>query len=38
MLLFEHPINVAREAEQLPVINSIWCYGLGQIETKNHAN
>jgi hypothetical protein len=31
MLLFEHPVNAAREAKNLPVINSIWCYGLGQI-------
>jgi hypothetical protein len=35
MLLFEHPVNLAREAKRLPIINSIWCYGLGQI---NHAN
>jgi hypothetical protein len=32
MLLFEHPVNQAREEKRLPVINSIWCYGLGQIE------
>ncbi len=38
MLLFEHPINQAREAKRLPAINSIWCYGGGQIETKRHAN
>jgi len=40
MLLFEHPINVAREAKRLPAINSIWCYGGGQLETKekSHAN
>jgi hypothetical protein len=31
MLLFEHPINQAREAKNLPVVNSIWCYGLGKI-------
>ncbi len=36
MLLFEHPINLAREAKRLPAINSIWCYGGGQLE--NHAN
>lgn len=30
MLLFEHPINQAREAKGLPAINSIWCYGGGQ--------
>lgn len=35
MLLFEHPINLAREAKRIPAINSIWCHGLGQI---NHAN
>jgi hypothetical protein len=38
MLLFAHPINVAREANKLPAINSVWCYGLGQIAIKNHAN
>ena len=27
MLLFEHPVNQAREAKNLPRINSIWCYG-----------
>ncbi len=37
MLLFEHPINLAREAKRLPAINSIWCHGLGQVE-KNNAN
>lgn len=30
MLLFEHPVNLAREAKRLPAINSIWCYGGGQ--------
>ncbi len=30
MLLFDHPINLAREAKKLPVINSIWCYSGGQ--------
>ena len=35
MFLFDHPINLAREAKRLPVINSIWCYGLGAIENKN---
>lgn len=29
MLLFNHPINGAREAQGLPIINSLWCYGLG---------
>lgn len=32
MLLFDHPINLAREAKRLPAINSVWCYGLGKIE------
>jgi hypothetical protein len=32
MLLFEHPINQAREGKRLPAINSIWCYGGGQME------
>jgi hypothetical protein len=27
MLLFEHPVNLAREDKRLPAINSIWCYG-----------
>jgi hypothetical protein len=35
MLLFEHPINQAREAKKLPAINSIWCYGGGQIQDAN---
>lgn len=30
MLLFEHPVNQAREAKHLPAINSIWCYGGGE--------
>jgi len=29
MLLFSHPVNRAREAQGLPVVNSLWCYGLG---------
>jgi len=29
MLLFSHPVNQAREAQGLPMINSLWCYGLG---------
>lgn len=29
MLLFSHPVNQVREAQGLPVINSLWCYGLG---------
>jgi hypothetical protein len=40
MLLFEHPVNTKREAMHLPVINSVWCYGGGQLVDKknNHAN
>jgi hypothetical protein len=34
MLLFEHPINQTREAKRLPAINSIWCYGGGQLESQ----
>jgi hypothetical protein len=29
MLLFTHSVNQAREAKNLPVVNSIWCYGGG---------
>ncbi|MGE0072920.1 MAG: hypothetical protein AB7S55_07650 [Thiomonas sp.] len=29
MLLFAHPINAAREARGLPVINSLWPWGAG---------
>ena len=32
MLLFEHPVNLARETSEKPVINSLWCYGLGQLK------
>lgn len=35
MLLFEHPVNQSREAKGLPAVNSIWCYGGGQLQ---HAN
>ena len=39
MLLFEHPINQAREANGMPAINSLWCYGGGSVHLeKNHAN
>ena len=38
MLLFDHPVNLAREAKQLPPVNSIWCYGLGFIENNKNAN
>lgn len=30
MLLFSHPVNQAREAHGLPVINSIWLWGGGR--------
>lgn len=29
MLLFSHPVNEAREEQGEPVMNSLWCYGLG---------
>lgn len=32
MLLFEHPVNIAREIDKKPVVNSVWCYGLGQLK------
>jgi hypothetical protein len=35
MLLFEHPVNQAREAKQQLAINNIWCYGGGQIQNAN---
>jgi hypothetical protein len=35
MLLFEHPVNTTREAKRMLAINSIWCYGGGQIEHEN---
>ncbi len=31
MLLFEHAVNIAREAKGLPAMNSVWCYGGGHI-------
>lgn len=40
MLLFEHSVNARREAMHLPIINSVWCYGGGQLldGKTNHAN
>jgi hypothetical protein len=35
MLMFVHPVNKAREAKGMLAINSIWCYGGGQIEYEN---
>lgn len=32
MLLFEHPVNIARDKQRLPAMNSIWCFGGGQLE------
>ena len=32
MLLFTHPVNQAREAQGLAMVNSLWCYGLGASE------
>jgi hypothetical protein len=29
MLLFEHPVNVAREAAGKPIVNSVWLWGGG---------
>jgi len=37
MLLFAHPVNAARETRRLPLINSIWCYGGGQITEDKEA-
>ncbi len=37
MLLFEHAVNIEREAKRLPAINSIWCYGLGNIRQQTQA-
>ena len=34
MLLFEHPVNQAREAKNLPTVNSIWCYGGGEAKAS----
>lgn len=34
MLLFNHSVNEAREAQGQTVINSLWCYGLGKAEVK----
>jgi hypothetical protein len=34
MLLFAHPVNAARELKRLTLVNSIWCYGGGQINAN----
>ena len=31
MLLFDHHVNVMREANNMQTVNSIWCYGGGQM-------
>lgn len=31
MLLHEHPVNVARASRGLPVINSLWLWGFGEL-------
>ncbi|OYY74589.1 MAG: hypothetical protein B7Y40_04415 [Gammaproteobacteria bacterium 28-57-27] len=31
MLLFAHPVNAAREARGLPIINSLWPWGAGSV-------
>lgn len=33
MLLSQHPINQARESIGQPIVNSLWCYGLGQAQS-----
>lgn len=32
MCLNQHPVNAAREAQGLPAINSLWPWGLGQLD------
>lgn len=34
MLLFAHPVNTSRELKRLTLVNSIWCYGGGQINAN----
>ena len=34
MLLFEHPVNVAREAAGRAIVNSVWLWGGGQSAAK----
>ncbi len=36
MLLFAHPVNAAREARGLPIINSLWPWGAGDISQFVH--
>ena len=37
MLWFEHPVNVAREAQGLTAINSFWPWGAGQNNARSNA-
>lgn len=30
MLFYHHPVNQARESKGIPMINSLWCYGLSK--------
>jgi hypothetical protein len=38
MLLFAHAVNAAREARGLPIINSLWPWGAGDIARFVHCN
>ncbi len=37
MLLFEHPVNVARESSRRPIANSVWLWGGGVFEAPRPA-
>lgn len=37
MLLFSHPVNQTRELAELPLCNSLWFWGEGDLPTKNQA-
>lgn len=36
MCLNDHPVNQAREMQGLPVINSVWPWGIGQLDKSAH--
>ena len=38
MVLFAHPLNQAREARGLPIINSVWPWGAGDISQFVHCH
>ncbi len=38
MLLFEHPVNLAREAQGRPLINNLWLYGGGTYASPGAIN